>query len=161
MPSHRARGFGRYVAFRATAPRHAAPQPGRPVGDSGDVGRRRTTPVFVLAGILGLGGLLGLVGAGLIALVLEETVSGPREYVTPPEASLPPRTLTLPSPHRPEWSDPHAVRQTAKRRPPPVFATPAETSIGTPCGFLSDDQGWGLLGDTGDPRSWRCYHNRT
>ena len=102
MPSHRARGFGRYLALRTAVPRHAA---GRPAGS------RRLPPLLVLAG------LLSTVSAGVIVLRLEQTGGTPRASVPPPRITAPPPGTRLPPPYRFKWSTARAVRQAAKARP--------------------------------------------
>ena len=174
MPSHRARGFGRYVRFRAALPRHAA---------TGPAGPRRLTPLFLVAG------LLSATGVTLIALRVDQLGTLPSPT---PQVEAPPPVVRVPVPYRPQWAVAQVFRQAAKHRPPvllgaadtdaltrycihktgplseaalisggwtckPLFGRPAKIRIAKACRFLYGEEAWARPADRDDPRSWRCY----
>jgi hypothetical protein len=109
VPSHRARGFGRYIAFRTAVPRHAAGRPAR---------RRRLTPLLIAAG------LFGTLGGGLLGWRLDQP--GPPRAAAPlPRITAPTPGLRLPPPYRPRRPSAQAVRPAAKPRPALGPAGPA------------------------------------
>jgi hypothetical protein len=188
VSSHRARGFGRYVALRTAAPRHAAGSQARRTGALPRIGSRRPGPVYLVAGVL------SLLGLSLIGLRVAQVESTPRASGPPPRITLPAPVLSMPAPYRPKWSTARAVRQAAKRRPPVLLGRPGpealtrycrhligplgqavpdggdwicrslsgvtkQIRIGRACRFLYDDRAWGVPGDTRHPRCWRCYRD--
>jgi hypothetical protein len=167
---HRAGGFGRSVAFRTPAPRHAAPA-------------RNDVPVAVGAG---LALLLGPMAGGVAAV----TVNAHRHGSSPPNAA-PVASRSVPPTSVPR----HGVPTAAKLIPPVLLGLLPHARLSSYCrstygphitAALSDDDDWtcwpphtgrGLIdmdavcrwryGDDGwagmiddnDPTTWRCYRD--
>lgn len=167
---HRAGGFGRSVAFRTAAPRHAAQAPSR-------------VPVVVGAG---LAILIGPVAGALAAFAVNAYRDGSaRPHHPAPATSRPAPPASLPRegvPHAVRLASPVMLgmlthgRLTAYCRTtygPDITAAltddgwlcwPPDTGRGlidmdAVCRWRYGDDGWAGMTNDNDPATWRCYRD--
>jgi hypothetical protein len=167
---HRAGGFGRSVAFRTPAPRHAAAAPNR-------------VPAGVGAGLVIL---LGPIAGGLAAVAVDAY----RDGSTPGPPPAPVTSRSAPPASAPREGVPHAAtlrtpvllgllrhtRLTSYCRTtygPDITAAlsddgwmcwPPDTGRGlidmdAVCRWRYGDDGWAGMTDDSDPTTWRCYRD--